>query len=183
MDTINIIGVDPGKNTGVSIYTVSVPDLKIVSIFTYKIVLSNGDVTDNSEVNLIKRLNTLYSNISNLMQNVKPYVVAMEAAFMNKRFATAVIHLSQYISAIQLAVRHNNPWVPIVKYPPKSVKFLFGAGGSADKDDMSGQIKKIHEIANMIDIDSLSEHEIDSLAIGYIAINKLREDPLKLITL
>ena len=30
METFNIIGIDPGNNTGIAVYTIALPDYKII---------------------------------------------------------------------------------------------------------------------------------------------------------
>ena len=50
METFNIIGIDPGGNTGIAVYTIALPDYKVINIETivihqnriYKLVSDKG---------------------------------------------------------------------------------------------------------------------------------------------
>ena len=177
MDTINILSIDPGTNMGVTITTISVPDLKIVNIDTTVIDLSVYAANDPLNKNLLLRLNVIKDFIYHMMITYNPHILAMEAAFVNSRFPKSVMYLSQYIAAIEMTVYECNPYIRIFNYPPKLVKRIVNAGGKADKDDMKIAVSNISEIAQCVDVTYVSEHEVDSIAIGYTLIQELRDYP------
>jgi len=183
MDYINILSVDPGTNMGVAIYTVSVPDLEILNIETTVLDLNVRTKPDVMYKNLLLRIEKIQLYISHIGFNYNPHILAMEAAFVNSRFPKSVMYLSQYIAAIELTLKNNNPFIKIFNYPPKLVKKTVNAGGKADKDMMTIAINNINEISNKIDPTRLSEHEVDALAVGYTLINELRNNPELLILL
>jgi len=183
MEYINILSIDPGTNMGVSIYTVSVPDLKILSIVTTVLNLSNHTTEDPFYDNLLLRTQVIQRYIGNLTIEYMPHVLAMEAAFVNSKFPKSVMYLSHYIAAINLSVTSINPFIKIFNYPPKLVKKLISNTGNADKDAMKVAVAMIPEITNHLDVNYLSEHEIDSLAIGYACIEELRNNPVLLLML
>ena len=77
----------------------------------------------------------------------------------------------------------HNRFIKIYKYPPKLIKYHIGAKGNADKDMMLAKVATIPEITKFINPYTVSEHEIDSLAIGYITIDFIRKDPIQLLML
>lgn len=182
MDTINLIAIDPGSNTGVSIFTLTVPDYEIINIDTFFIDLSYFEL-DNGYESLKNKLLGLERSIIGIIDFYQPHLLAIEDTFVNYRFPKSAIYLSQYISTIELTVMRNNRLIKILKYPPKFIKKHFTGSGSADKDTMYVSAKDNTEITKFIDIDSITEHQIDSLAIGHLAITELRSDPLLLITI
>jgi hypothetical protein len=55
--------------------------------------------------------------------------------------------------------------------------------GNADKAQMLSSLKNNKELISFVNPDKLTEHEIDSVAIGYLAVIQLRTDSLILLTL
>ena len=179
-DYINIISIDPGTNMGISIITLEIPSLRIVSVNTCSIDLSLLTKPNELENNLLLRTQAIMRIVTGIMEDYKPRVLAMEAAFVNTRFPKSVMYLSQYIASISLAVTTADPFIKIFNYPPKKVKATVSVGG-ANKDDMLTAVSKIDELNKHIVIETLTEHEIDSLAIGYAYIKELRENPVLML--
>lgn len=182
METINILAIDPGGNTGVSIYTIDVITIEIINIETFFIDLDYYD-KDNGYEKLKNKLLGLGNSIRHLIDTYNPHILAIEDTFVNYRFPKSAIYLSQYIATIELTVMKYNKFIKIFKYPPKFIKYYIGAKGNADKDMMLTRVALIPEITKFIDPHLVTEHEIDSLAIGYITINFIRQDPLQLLIL
>jgi len=176
-DTINILSIDPGTNMGISITTITVPSLKIVNIITTVLDLSTMTKPHDMQDNLLLRTRVIKKYITKIMIDYKPRVLAMEAAFVNSRFPKSVMYLSQYIGAISLAVIEADPFVKIFNYPPKLVKYVMG-GGTKDKDAMKIAVKKVTELSKHVNVDEITEHEVDSMAIGYTYIMELRKNPV-----
>lgn len=183
-DTFNIVGIDPGKNTGVSIYKIALPSYKIVSIHTMLYELDKFDPIDSTKEDaMFSRLSILEKAITAILLEYKPLAVAWEAAFMNTRFATAVIQLTRYTSTIDRTIRCFDPMIKIYNYPPKWIKKYVGAGGTADKHDMLSNLLKIGVIASKLELSRLSEHEIDATSIAYVLYNDILATPWVLYTL
>ena len=180
MDYINIMSIDPGTNMGISIISVSVPDLKIQGITTSSIDLSTLTTPNELQDNLLLRTQKIQIIIRNIMDTYHPRVLAMEAAFVNVRFPRSVIYLSHYISAINLTITEADPFIKIFNYPPKKVKATV-SGGTATKEDMMSAVSAIKEITSCIDPTKLTEHEVDSIAIGYTYIKELRDNPVLML--
>ena len=179
------MSIDPGSNIGISIYTISVDYTDTNMVFNIESIETNVIVLENyiPEYNiannkLLSKLHILKDVLENLLIEHDPSVVAVEEAFANMRFPLAVIQLSQYLGIILQTVSSFNPFLKVFKYAPKLIKKYVGSGGNANKDDMLSTVSKISEIVKHVDITKLTEHEIDSLAIGYITLQHIRQHPL-----
>jgi len=178
MNEFNIIAVDPGNNVGITIYTIDVTDYTIKNIISTTVTLSNRVSLDSkTPATMIERIHYLNAYFYKLLETYKPLLVVSEAAFLNSRFPKAVMQLSQYIASVELAIHTYDKRIKLVRYPPKRIKKLIGATGNADKLDMLRCVRTIKDITEHIDMDNVSEHEVDSLAIGYVCIAELREYP------
>jgi len=169
-----VLGIDPGNNTGIAIFKLSTLDMSILSIDTLTVVLNNMITGDDIQ---LERNICLSRVCSYLYSLYKPNLIGVEAAFLNSRFPKAVMQLSQYTSTIDQTFYNLNPFIKIMRFPPKYVKKYIGGGGNADKDRMLVAIKDIPELLSNIDLYRLTEHEVDALAIGYISILAIRDAP------
>lgn len=180
----NIIGIDPGNNLGIAIYTIDPEDFKIVKIENIMLVLNNY-ITDEGDgydkMNL--KLKHLKFSIQAIIKNYKPIALGLETSFLNMKFPKAVIQLSQYLAIIESTSKEIIPNIKIFRYSPKYIKSKVDAGGDAKKDDMTTAISKLTEVTKHIDITKLTEHEIDSTAIGYVVLKEIRMFPLVLCAL
>lgn len=177
-DTINIISIDPGNNLGVSIYKLDAYTLEIVGIETRLRVLEKQVKPDEDEdYKLLNKLSYLSNFIKRLIEEFEPVAIGIETAFLNMKFPKAVINLSQYVSTIEMTAYKENKHIKFFRYKPKFIKKGIEAGGDAKKEDMTKAVLKIKDITKFVKPDLLSEHEVDSLAIGYILIKELREFP------
>lgn len=181
-DYINVVSIDPGNNIGLCIYSLDPLTLKIVNIETKLFVLNNIIDTED-EYKTLHRLQAISNVVKNIMYVYKPMCLAFETSFLNMRFPKAVIQLSQYVGTIELTAYECNPYIKMFRYMPKYIKKNIGAGGNADKDDMTVAISVIKDITEHVNIKLLSEHEVDSLAIGYLAVEEIRKFPFLLYAL
>ena len=185
METFNIIGIDPGLNMGVSVYNISLPDYNVnyITPLLYKIdnYLEYGDSYYYNH--MYARCNLIYNITNSLLTSYSPLAIAYEAAFMNSKYATAVIQLTQYTNSIERAIRDYDPFIKVITYPPMLIKKLVGAGGQADKEDMLNNAKQIPLLNSKLPLDSLSEHEVDAASIAYVLYNDILSKPWMLYTL
>ena len=177
-----ILGLDPGNNLGIGVLQVSTETNEILSVTGQTLVLDRYVEDDTYNV-MLARIQKLHNVVTHLNVIYQPLVVSLEAAFMNSRFPKSVIQLSQYINTIELASRLSNSWCRILKYPPKYIKSVVGAGGTADKNDMKNNLLKIPEISSKINLDLLSEHAIDAISIAYVSYKELQLNPHYLLSL
>ena len=170
-----IMSVDPGTvNCGIVFWELD-DKLNIVNIYTYNIKLS-----DNLDV--FMRILELENIVKNMIVKYQPIWLAIEAGFINRFRPQAYGPISNTIFVIKKQVFEFNQLPTFTEIPPKKVKQLIGATGSGDKDAVKKAVSKIKEITDKINLDTVTEHQIDALAIGYVFINELRNNMWFLMT-
>ena len=173
-DSISILGLDPGNNLGVSIVHVDSTTLDIVGIETKTYVLEKY-VTTTDNIMLNKWI-VLENIIRYLSETYQPYVVGMEAAFLNLKFPKAIINLGSYTTIIEMTLNRYVRYLKLFKYAPKYVKKSVGCG-DADKLAMLNFMTSIPEINKCINLYGRTEHEVDATAIAYTALKEVRKYP------
>jgi Holliday junction resolvasome RuvABC endonuclease subunit len=164
-----IMSVDPGTvNCGISFWELN-EKMEVTKIVSYNLHM-------NENLPVFNRIIDLEYKIDQLVKEFKPIWLAIEAGFINRLRPAAYGPIANTIFVIERVIYFYNGFNTFTEIPPKRVKQLIGATGSADKDDVKNAVSKIKEITNLIDINQLTEHQIDSLAIGYVFINFLREN-------
>lgn len=177
-DTFSLLGIDPGNNLGISCFTIN-SNFEITEIETRLIKLSNNILEHETNID---RLNFLNNYLTYLYNFYRPSVIGVESAFMNTKFATAIIQLTQYVTIIEQTFFNLDPFIKLYKYPPKYVKSMI-ATGDADKNDVLSGVSRIKEITKLINVNTLSEHEIDATAIAYTLLSDIRKYPVLLYTI
>lgn len=172
MSCLYIVGIDPGKNLGVSILEIDSCDLSLKNIHTEIYYLDSQVYSPYTMFNKLEYLNNI---INQILFRFNPVIVGMEQVFKH-RFANAVIQLSQYTGMIEYSVRMYNPYIYFLTYPPKLVKKLIGATGDADKNKMLDTLRLIEEIKPFLKED-ITEHEVDATAIAYISYTRFKKTP------
>ena len=179
--TIRIIGCDPGTTyTGVAILELRLPDLEIVSIKTHLIDMYGITNPLMLNTDLQSRLNYLYGKFNMLLNYVNPFSVSIESPFINRFRPQAVVPLSQSLMALELAAMHHNPYLMITKYPPSTIKNAVGAKGGADKIGVLDALWKVEEVSKLINLNNITEHEVDGIAIAYTNLRLLRNNKVLL---
>ena len=177
----NIIGIDPGNNFGISIFTIDSITKEIINIDTEFYILEHY-VSSYTNDKVIAKLEYIQIIVDYLIDRYEPVGIAFETAFMNIRFPKAVINLSQYVGTLERSIVIKNCFISIFKYAPKYIKSVVSTG-DAGKNDMLKAIKSVPELNNKITTDNLTEHEIDAIAIAYTMLKEIREFPLILCKL
>lgn len=180
-NNFNILGIDPGTNTGISIINLNYEDLSINYIKTFTINLNN--YIDESLPKIYKdadKLLALESILMDLLIEYNPKILAMENAFFNKKFPLSGLILSSFVGVITMTVRKFNKKLKIYKLQPKYVKSNI-AKGDAFKDDMKLAVKNNEVLNKYINVEEESEHSIDATAIAYVLIKILNEYPYVLL--
>jgi Holliday junction resolvasome RuvABC endonuclease subunit len=125
----------------------------------------------------ILRSMMIYERIRSHLCAFSPNALVAEAGFVNIKFAGALCPLLRVAQSLNIAARDQ--LTPCTEYAPKKVKMCFHGSGNADKDMMkSALLDAISREQIILDcgksVDELSEHEIDSIAIGYthVALNR-----------
>lgn len=176
---IKIIGIDPGNHLGLAILHINPINMVIEYIDTRTITLETYSLSKD----LNFRLLLLQNIITDIYYNIKPNCVAMEAAFLNSRYPKAVVQLSQYTGLIECTFNSVDPTLPIIKYPPMYVKSIAGGTGKADKSDMATAVTNNKELSSLINIEIMTEHEIDAVCIAYTALLEIKKYNMYLLAM
>lgn len=182
--TYRIIGIDPGlSNTGVSVFTIDYATGKILSIFAFTIV--NDKLPDRTNLDpeiVIERTIKLYKlrdGIEWVLATYNPAYVVCEAPFYNRFMPMAFGALLEVVGMVHSAILQWNNNVGFHTVAPLLVKKLINTK-AVKNDTLKGKelVKKavfeIPEIMNVLEVplDSLSEHAIDAIAVGYSLFKK-----------
>lgn len=178
----NIVGIDPGNNTGICRIEYNPIDGQIVNITTEFICLEN--MINPYSLDKARDKVIAAQTVGNyIMYNYNPICVGLESAFMNTRFPRAVIQLSQYVGMLESTLINTNRFIKIFKYPPKLIKSNMGSGDNK-KQDMTDAVINHPELSKYIsNISILTEHEIDAICIAYCVIQDIRKYPLVTVAL
>lgn len=169
--------VDPGlSNIGVSIFEVQsrtgiIENIEIESFATDKIYPSHGldqDFTLERHIRLRKIRDQFYE----IAREYRPSYFIHESPFYNPRRPNAYAALVEALIQMREGVLDASRYTYIEPISPQAVKKGVGAGGSKGKEIMMERVFQIHEVMDVLnfDRDELTEHCIDSLAVGWTGI-------------
>jgi crossover junction endodeoxyribonuclease RuvC len=148
---MRIMGVDPGiGRTGWGIVDVQ---------GTTYTAQKYGCIETPIGMNIEKRLQLLYEEISRVITEEKPNAFAIEELFFNKNVTTALV-VGQARGVIFLAAAQNN--LPLGVYTPLQVKIAVTGYGRAEKGQVGQMIKTILKLPSIPKPDDTA----DALAIA-----------------
>lgn len=128
--SMRILGIDPGtQKVGFGVIDVVGDRYSVVSY---------GIIQTESSDPMPKRLGIIYQDISELLDQVKPEVVAIEQLFAFRN-VTNVITVSQARGVLVLACEQHG--LPIAEYTPMVVKQSLTGYGRAEKREVQEQVK------------------------------------------
>lgn len=168
------LSVDPGiNNTGLTIFE---SDVYFSILYSYninnlrKLTEEEKKVETRYDLRVVKILHIL-SIIEKLLDNYEIEACIVEAPFYNALTPVAFGSLLEVISSIKynLIIPRN---ISFQLLEPLLIKKMFTKERLANKNLMKQLLhekiaKKEIIVSNTIDIDLLTEHQIDSIAIGY----------------
>ena len=168
-----ICGIDPGTiNLGFSIIEVDL----FLSITNIKAITFASEILDDSKRDYYSRIKAQKENLLHQFYYYRPFAVACEGSFYNSFRPSAFKPLIETIQAIRESCAEYNGYECFFIYEPKLVKKATGAIANPNKYLIKQAIINNQEIKNAYngDINRLSEHSIDSIAIGYTHLRFLR---------
>jgi Holliday junction resolvasome RuvABC endonuclease subunit len=182
--TYRLIGIDPGLNfTGVAIYDIDYSTGVILRIEAF--TLNNDrlkDLTGFDPDQVTERTIKLYKlkqAIQYVLREFNPSYVVCEAPFYNRFMPMAYGALMEVVCLVQSSVLEWNSNIGFHTVPPLSVKKMIGT--KAVKNDTLkgkdlvktavGNVKVIMDVL-VTPLQTLSEHAIDAIAVGYTLINR-----------
>lgn len=184
---------DPGlNNIGLAVFNVVFDDRTpyIESIYAETLTTKNvkeitGYDVDLTEEQFVKKKN-MVASVAKFVQDENPCIFVTETAFFDRLHPTSYAILSTIISEVFDEVLQHDPNIVLGKLAPKAVKKVFGIAGQKGKDPVKDAVVCVKEITDVltVDIETLSEHAIDAIAIGYAYLVdtlclKLKEKPLE----
>ena len=177
-----IVSIDPGTNTlGVALLE--------VDLVYFNITLLNA-FTLNSGTNIHafptvleshgERYTKLFSHSQNLLiifNQYHPHSVICESPFLG-RFPQAFEALVECKIMIRNALLSHDPSMPLETVDPPTAKLAVGAPGrGGDKEVVKKAILNLDNLVlpNVNFIESLDEHSIDAIAVGYYKAKQVIE--------
>ena len=178
---INILGIDPGiSNMGLNVTKYDTVFNTYKSIVTKNIslndmVIPNMGIIIDSHTDRFAKLMAFKPFLSKYIEDNDIDVISCEAAFFNPTRPAAYAALIEVIQTIREVTLTVDKYTQMYTYPPmyikKNIMHSIGVKTGVKKEDMLAAILTIDELTKHIsDIDRLTEHEIDSLAVTHTYI-------------
>lgn len=181
--TYRVLSFDPGANLGV---TISEGDMGL----TYLRPIHSETVDLNKWTKILfpeieevygmrfARVHTLRHLVSNILRRWQPDFMAHENAFMMMQRVTAGITLAEYVLMMRMSAYEYDPAMPIFGYSPFEIKSAVKLKGklTGNKNLVAEALPKLDDLdLSEVDVKSLDEHSVDSIAIGYCFMIKNRK--------
>ena len=187
MDTYRLISIDPGSyHVGVTVWFLDT-ELQIRGIDTYIIELGNR--REAIFINdIVERCDRLEKELWDILDYISPSIVSIETPFINMRTPTSVIPLARVLSSITGTIYRFNRNIKILDISPFEAKKAIHMGNTLTYKELKkkGRISELvysnEELNRHIEGKYITEHEIDSIAVGYMTIRYIREHPLVLVS-
>lgn len=159
---MRVLGVDPGiTNTGYGLVVEESGRLKAAE---------SGSVKTPRSEDMSHRLDILYGEIKDLIEQLSPDVVVLEQLFFNTNLKTAFA-VGQARGVILLACRHAD--VTWTEYTPLQVKQTVVGNGNASKEQVKYMVGALLGLSSP----PKSLHACDALAIAicHLHMRRLKE--------
>jgi crossover junction endodeoxyribonuclease RuvC len=128
-----ILGLDPGsRHTGYGLVE------KAGSRLAF---LEAGDIAPARGLDTPLLLRDLHRRVGQVMDRGRPDVVAVEDLFHHARDARAALRLAQVRGVLLLAAGERD--LPVVSYPPATIKKTVVGSGRADKDQVAWMVSRM----------------------------------------
>ena len=149
MDTLRIIGIDPGSRlTGVGLVEVQGDRLKAIYHGTIK--TGGGEFPE--------RLGIIFNGVRDIVANFRPQVAAVETVFVSHNPSSA-IKLGQARGAAVCALIDGG--VSVAEYAPRAIKQALVGRGGADKVQVQHMVRVLLGLR-----EALQEDAADALAVA-----------------
>ncbi|WGH25367.1 MAG: crossover junction endodeoxyribonuclease RuvC [Candidatus Shikimatogenerans bostrichidophilus] len=130
-----ILGIDPGINVmGLSI-------IKIISYNPQKIIiLKLKEIYLKKKKNYIIKLKIIYIYIKKIIKKYNPNYLVMENIYLGKNVVSMKRLIQCKCAIILAAIKYKKK---IIKYYPKTIKFIITGYGNSNKIDIKNKIEKM----------------------------------------
>ena len=176
-----VLGIDPGlNNTGIAIFTIDCVSNSILNIDAFTLINDKlSDYTGLDEEQYTERTIKLYKlqeAVNHVLAFNNPIAVGCEAPFYNRFRPMAYGALLEVVNNIFASIIKYNPNILFHLLEPLLVKKIVGAGFMKGKISVKESVAKIPELVNVTsqDLNTLDEHSIDAIAVGYSMLKTYR---------
>lgn len=150
-----ILGIDPGsRKTGFGL---------IHAVGLKASYIASGVIRIDTELSLPERLQTIFANVSEVIERDKPDEMAIESVFMSKSAGSALKLGQARGAAIVAATSHG---LPVSEYEARKVKQSVVGTGAADKSQVQHMVKTLLKLPK-----SPQEDAADALAVALCHLN------------
>ncbi len=175
-----VLSIDPGTNhLGYAImdvdYANSHEPIALVEVGTLNAAVLSRPYTTLLEVHgeKVTKLYALEQAIKRILEAFKPDIIVSESPYMGS-FPQAYAALVECLKTIRSALIEHNPCMPLHIIDPASIKAAVGVSGKSGNkglmtEAVAGLVSK-NAIITDVDIATLDEHSVDSIAAGYAYI-------------
>ncbi len=155
-NNIKILGLDPGfADTGFGLITKTDREIKLVAV---------GTIRTAAKLSFSKRLAEIYQEVTALLVQYQPDLVAIEKLYFATNTKTA-LDVGHARGVILLAVEQTG--VDIVEFTPLQIKQALTSSGNASKKQVGLMVKSLLKLSAVPRPDDAA----DALACAITAIN------------
>lgn len=151
-----ILGIDPGiADTGYGVIKKEGNKL---------LCLDYGSIKTSSKIEMPDRLETINSELNEIIKKYKPNLISVEQLFFCKNVKTALV-VGQARGVVLLTAKQNK--IKIIEFTPLQIKQAVSAYGKATKDQVQKMVKIILNLKTIPQPDDAA----DALAAAICATN------------
>ena len=155
---MRVLGIDPGSRVlGYGVVEQQGNSLR---------ALDHGTVAPGGNMALEKRLHLIFQGVTAVIESARPEAVAIEGLFSHRNARSALVLGHARGVALLCAARAG---LEVFEYAPAEVKKAIGAGGAAEKEQVSKLVRGFLGIAHIEKADAS-----DALAIAVCHLNRHR---------
>jgi len=169
-DTIKMISIDPGlNNIGIAniIYNKIKRNIDSVEAFT---IVPNDYIRNNTLSNYIDerslKQQILIEKYIEVLHTYQPELVICENAFFYNNKPVAFQALIESITLMKHTTINYDPTITFILLSPLEIKHSLKVKNISDKDSTK-QALVSYGINTLTDLDTMVEHSIDAIAVGY----------------
>ena len=161
-----ILGIDPGTAiTGYGVIEVNQVNQEVIRL------IKHGSIKTSKSLDSPQRLNLIYRQILQIIQEHKPQILVLESLFFNTN-AKSASAVGQAMGVIKLAAARKK--IEVVEYPPLKIKMVLTENGRAKKNQIQSRVRKFLGLRKL----PRPTHAADALAAA-ICHWKTRNDKIK----
>ena len=161
VDVTRILGIDPGLNsTGYGIIDTDRDGFRLIEAGVIRTSVKDG---------IGKRLLAIYSNLSEIADEYRPTVFAIEKLYAHYRHPTTALLMGHARGVICLVSGQKD--VRLVSYPSTRIKKALAGSGHASKKQIGGMVKQLLALKVTPEPDDITDALAVAISHAYIEKN------------